>query len=59
VQNVKLTIIPSSGEHERLCWEFLCRAQNGNNVLVYINAETGAEEQILLLKINDNGTLVI
>ena len=59
VQSAKLTVIPSSGEHERLCWEFLCRADNGNQVLVYINAKSGVEEQILLLRISDNGTLVI
>jgi germination protein YpeB len=59
VQNAKLAVIPSSGEHERLCWEFLCRSDNGSNVLVYINAESGVEEKILLLKISDNGTLVV
>ena len=60
VQSVKLAIIPSLGEHERLCYEFLCTSKNnGNQVLVYINAETGFEEQIMLLRISDNGTLVI
>jgi len=59
VQNAKLAVIPSSGEHERFCWEFLCKSENGNNVLVYVNAKTGAEEQILLLRISDNGTFVV
>ncbi|MCL1866645.1 MAG: germination protein YpeB [Oscillospiraceae bacterium] len=59
MQNAKLAVIPSSGEHERFCWEFLCKADNGNNVLVYINAESGAEEQILLMRISDNGTFAV
>jgi germination protein YpeB len=59
VQNAKLAIIPSSGQKERFTWEFLCRAENGNHVLVYINAHTGAEEQILLMRISENGTLVV
>jgi germination protein YpeB len=59
VQNAKLAVIPSSGKNERFCWEFLCKSDSGNQVLVYINADTGAEEQILLLRINDNGTFVV
>ena len=60
VQNVKLTVIPSMGQIERLCYEFLCTSKNnGNHVLVYINAVTGYEEQIMLLRIGENGTLVI
>jgi germination protein YpeB len=59
IQNVKLAIIPSSGEHEVLCYEFLCLSDNGNQVLVYINADTGNEEQIKLLRISNNGTVVV
>ncbi|MCL1789487.1 MAG: germination protein YpeB [Oscillospiraceae bacterium] len=60
VQNVKLAIIPSMGEYERLCYEFLCTSKNsGNQVLVYINAETGYEEKIMLLRVGDNGTVVV
>jgi germination protein YpeB len=60
VQQTKLAVIPSSGEYERLCYEFLCTSRsNGNQVLVYINAETGFEEQILLMRVSDNGTLLI
>jgi germination protein YpeB len=59
VQNAKLAVIPSSGHHERLCWEFLCKSETGNSVLVYINADSGAEEKILLMKISDNGTFVV
>ena len=59
VQNVKLAVIPSMGKHERLCYEFLCTSERGSRVLVYVNAESGKEEQILLMQISDNGTLVV
>ncbi len=42
-----------------MCYEFLCRGQNDEQVLVYINSETGMEEQILILIETDNGTLAI
>lgn len=54
----QLALIPSEGEYEILCHEFKCRTQYDTNVIVYINAETGYEEQILLLLEEDNGTLV-
>ncbi|MCL1823556.1 MAG: germination protein YpeB [Oscillospiraceae bacterium] len=58
-ENVKLCLIPSDGMSERFCYEFKCRADSGEQLLVYINANTGAEEQILLLKINKNGILTV
>jgi uncharacterized membrane protein YkoI len=45
--------------NERFCYEFKCTAPDGQQVLVYINAYTGREEQILLLEINRNGTLTV
>ena len=33
--------------------------RNGDRVLVYINAQTALEEQILILLQSDNGTLVM
>lgn len=59
VEQVQLSIIPSAGQNEVYAYEFLCSGQDGQKVLVYINAETGAEEQILILLINENGTLTI
>ena len=32
---------------------------DGRQMLVYINADTGKEEQILLLEISENGTLTV
>lgn len=54
----RLALIPSEGEYELLCHEFKCKTSQDTNVIVYINAETGYEEQILLLLEADNGTLV-
>lgn len=54
----QLALIPTGGEYEVLCHEFKCRDTENNHILVYINAETGNEEQILLLLEDENGTLV-
>ena len=50
-------LIPSEGKEELYCYEFYCRGQKGEDVLVYINAQTGAEEQLLILLKTDGGTL--
>lgn len=59
IEKEQLALIPSSGLNEVLCWEFQCLDENGQNVLVYVNAATGAEEQILILLIGENGQLTI
>ena len=59
VESSRLSIIPSPGENDLLTYEFLCTAQDGQQVLVYINAMTGAEEQILILQISDTGVLTL
>lgn len=54
----KPAVIPLRNGKEALCYEFLCRnRQSGEDVLIYINAQTGEEEDILLLLYSDNGTL--
>jgi len=58
VLNHNLCIIPSSGKNEILCYEFHCKADDGE-LLLYINANTGIEEKLLILLIGDNGTLTI
>ena len=54
----QLALIPTGGQYEVLCHEFKCRTEQGSHVLVYINAATGNEEQILLLLEDEHGTLV-
>lgn len=59
VQNSRLTIIPTAGKSEQLCYEFHCIGKNKREYLFYIDAKTGAEVQILMLVISDNGTLTM
>ncbi len=59
VLDADLCVIPSGGLNEIFCYEVQCVSDSGQNVLVYINAVTGKEEQILLLKISENGTLTV
>jgi len=40
-----------------LCHEFKCAAKDGRKYIVYINALTGMEENILLVMESENGTL--
>lgn len=55
----QLALIPTGGEYEVLCYEFKCETADGKHCLVYVNAQTGAEERILLLLEDETGTLVI
>ena len=57
VKDSRLAVIPTPSEDEKLCAEFHCSDDNGQEVLVYINAETLNEEEILLLMYSDNGVL--
>lgn len=59
VTDAELCVIPSAGQNELFCYEVKCVGESGQNVLVYINAVTGREEQILLLRIGNNGTLTV
>ena len=59
VSGSKLALIPTDATDEKLCWEFKCGTDDDETILVYINAETGAEEDILILLITDSGTLTI
>ena len=52
------TIIPTESKREVLCYEFKGR-HNDKNFLIYINAMTGAEEEILMLLESENGILTM
>lgn len=54
-----LCVIPTDGLNERFCYEFYCVDNDGRQLLIYINANTGEEEQILLLQIGSNGRLTV
>ncbi|MFY9432965.1 MAG: germination protein YpeB [Thermacetogeniaceae bacterium] len=58
VEEERMAVIPSDGNHERLTYEFKAK-MDGEDFLVYINALTGAEERIFKLLHTPGGTLVL
>ena len=58
ILNEGLAIIPTEYNTEILCWEFKGKVDE-REFLVYINAETGKEEDILVILDTPNGTLTI
>lgn len=59
VRSHRPALIPTEGKNEVLCEEYLCETPEGKHALVYLNAETGREEQILLLLESESGTLTV
>ncbi|WP_312643528.1 germination protein YpeB [Hydrogenoanaerobacterium sp.] len=55
IESSRLAIIPTMGQHETFCYEFTATAETGDKILIYVNANTGIEEQILLLTEDENG----
>lgn len=53
-----LALIPLTPQTEALCYEFKCTLGQDSYIL-YINAHTGAEEQIFRIIDSEDGTLVI
>ena len=59
----RLALIPTTQQTEALCYEFSCTGDPGGDsetpdqVLVYVNVQTGLEEQILILMQDDLGVL--
>ena len=58
VQSMRLALIPMDTNDERLCWEFTC-SKDEQDFLIYINAKTGVEEDIMMIQHTNNGTLVM
>lgn len=58
VESVGRALIPKDSLEEVLCYEFK-GSFNGKNFIVYINADNGREENILLLLEDENGILTI
>ena len=57
VQQCRLALIPTQSKQEKLTYEFLCSGTQKDRILVYINAATGYEENILILQQTDDGIL--
>ena len=56
IESENLAIIPTKWNTEVFCWEFKGKVED-NEFLVYINAETGKEEEILVIVNTADGTL--
>ena len=53
----RVCVIPTEWETEQYCYEFHCKTQNGQELLVYVDSVTGQEDNILILLYSDNGVL--
>lgn len=58
IKDVAIALIPTDSGSEVRCYEFLCAAQDGQEILLYINMLSLEEEQIFILLKSDGGTLV-
>ena len=58
IESVNLAMIPTEFRTELLCWEFKGKT-NDRDFLVYINVETGKEEDILVILNSEEGTLTM
>ena len=56
IESEALAMIPTEWQTEVLCWEFEGN-MDGMDFIVYVNAETGKEEDILIITNTPNGTL--
>ncbi|MEZ4358203.1 MAG: germination protein YpeB [Eubacteriales bacterium] len=56
ITGVTLALIPKDDNKEYLCYEFKAKLED-TDCLVYINAKTCAEENILIIKHTNDGTL--
>lgn len=57
IKSENIAIIPSDGNEERLCYEFVCKNENDEDILVYVNSATNEEENILIITHVDGGIL--
>ena len=58
IESERMAVIPLDNKTEKYCYEFKGRVEN-KEFLVYINAENGDEEEILILLETPGGTLTI
>lgn len=58
IADVSSAVIPLRNGKEKLCYEYHCSdKKRGQEVLIYIDKETGKEEDIMLLLYSDGGVL--
>ena len=57
--STQLVLVPSDGKYEKLCYEFKCADENERHCLIYVSAENGEQEKILILIEDETGALTI
>ena len=55
----QMALVPSDGQYETLCYEFKCAAAEDRHCIIYVNAQTGEQEKILILLEDASGTLTL
>jgi spore germination protein len=58
VSGTRLALIPLETKEEKLCWEFTGEIE-GRDYIIYINAQSGVEEDILMIQHTNDGELVM
>ena len=58
IEKINLALIPKDGQTEKLCYEFTGKHKD-HRFIIYLNAETGQEEEILMLIEDENGVLTM
>ncbi len=58
IESVRLALIPLTPQTETLCYEFTGKC-SGDTYIVYIDAQTGAEQQIFVVISDENGELTM
>ena len=54
-----MAVVPTAGEREVYTHELTCQTQDGRHCLIYVDAQTGQEVQILILLEDENGILAM
>ena len=57
VKTTALCLIPTKTGVEKLCYEYVVKGTGNKDIIIYINANTGEEEEILILLKTDGGSL--
>lgn len=59
VKDCRLAVIPTDSVEEKLCYELDCSADGDREILVYVDTQTGEEEEILILVNMEDGKLTV
>ena len=59
VEESRLALIPQAGGDEVLCHEFVCANENEQRYIIYVDAVSGEQEEILILLEDENGSLTL